>query len=200
MQCGASPASNGVGAPGSRRIGPGPVPPRQRFDGQNSGSGEPGPNEGRPSGWYRESAVGAGHGSLHSTTSRFKPSRRAKRIKTRASPPPGRNFKNRRGITTRVSPYFLGVSGQPCPCRFLRKPALECESLLSLWRPELAPSPNDMANGFPTKTVEQAPRSRARASSRTPDHQSVRVPTRKSGYTRLQMPLPADLPARGLDR
>ncbi len=75
-----------------------------------------------------------------------------------------------------VYPYLLGVSGQPCPCRFLRKPALECESLLSLWRPELAPSLSDMANGFRTRTVEQAPRSRARASSRTPDHQSVRRP------------------------
>ncbi len=32
---------------------------------------------------------------------------------------------------------------------FPRKPSLECESLLSLWRPELAPSLSDLANkGF----------------------------------------------------
>ena len=39
-----------------------------------------------------------------------------------------------------VSPNFLGVSGRLCPGTSRRSPDLECESLLSLWRPELAPS------------------------------------------------------------
>ncbi len=60
-----------------------------------------------------------------------------------------------------------------------RSPDLECESLLSLWRPELAPSPSDMANEFRATTVEQAPRSKARASSRTPEERYVRGPHQK---------------------